>query len=153
MGLGNFSNDFSDAKQKLDSIHLQGGEGAHIKKRAHVIRETQWFTYEVWIRNDHTVIVHLKNLYRPFQQKRAMDFLAAFVVNRVGAHDSAYADWVGNVVEGGGKNKDLQLNSIDIFIDGYVPARMLDDKEIIRRFEQIGTQLVDHLNSHAGSLT
>lgn len=151
MGLGNFSDDFSSAKEKLDAIHLQHGEGAVIKKRAHVVRETQWFTYEVWIRHDHTVIVHLKDLYRAFQQKRAMDALSAFVVNRIGAHDSAYADWVGNVMQGS-NSKSTQLNSIDIFIDGYVPARLLDDKEIIKQFEKICDQLVEFLNVNAGSL-
>jgi len=150
MSLGNFSHELSNAKEMLDKHHI--GQDTVIRKRAHVVTETPWFLYEVWIRDDSTVIVHLKDLKKQFQHKRAMDFLAQFIVNRIGAHESAYADWVGNIIEGE-KKKATQLNSLDIFINGYVPAQMLDDNAIIKQFQQIGERLKEYLGVNAGSLT
>jgi hypothetical protein len=73
-----------------------------------------------------------------------MDRLTKYISDRIGQHSSIYADFIGEIATSGGKK--LVLNSLDIFVKDYLPAKMHDDKFVGDHLSKVGSQLIEQLN-------
>ncbi len=105
----------------------------------------KWFLFECLVRNDKTVVLHLKNLMPSMRNKRDMDYLAKWFRDRVGGFKSYYADFIGEINRNDKKGA-IKLNSIDIFISEYAPALMHDEAFIHRHFSNLAIKLIEELN-------
>lgn len=137
---------FSEASSLVNSAnnaHLGETIDAGLKTIAEV--PSRFFLFECLIRNDKTVVLHLKNLIPSMRNKRDMDFLAKWFRDRIGGFKSYYADFIGEINRNDRKGG-IKLNSIDIFISEYAPALMHDEKFIHRHFTNLATKLIEELN-------
>lgn len=137
---------FSD--QSLQQSSLNNPEyGQSIDTGAKKIVEVpcKYFTFECLVRDDKTVVLHLKNLIQSFRNKRDMDYLAKWFRDRVGGFGSYYADFIGEINRNDKKGA-IRLNSIDIFISQYTPAIVHDEAFIHRHFSNLALKLIEELN-------
>ena len=136
----------SNHSSLLDSANSAGlGESLNTNATKIVEMPSKFFLFECAIREDKTIVLHLKNLTPSFRNKRDMDYLAKWIRDRVGAFKSFYADYIGEINRNDNKGA-IRLNSIDIFITGYVPAELHDEPFIHRRFTDLALKLIEELN-------
>ena len=122
------------------------GEQAPLKMRNVSEIPSKWFIFEAVVREDKCVVVHLRNLHHNFRNKNVMDRLVKYISDRVGQHRSIYADFIGELSVGGRKGGVMAINSLDIFIYDYLPAKMHDEKFVGDHLSKIGQQLIEQLN-------
>lgn len=106
--------------------------------------ESEYFVFESMVRPDHVVVIHLRNLTRNFQNKKMMDYLAKYIRDNVGGFKSFKADFIGAVST---MDKAQRLDSLDIFISGYAPALMHDERFVVRHLTDLGNKLIAHLRA------
>ena len=135
--------DQSSLLNSANKAHL--GDTAITGMKTIVSVPCKWFLFECLVRNDKTVILHLKNLIPSMRNKRDMDFLAKWFRDRVGGFKSYYADFIGEINRNDNKGA-VKLNSIDIFIYEYTPALMHDEAFIHRHFMNLAIKLIEELN-------
>ena len=106
---------------------------------------SKFFNFECLVRNDKTVVLHLKGLHQSFRNRRDMDFLAKWFRDRIGGFGSFFADWIGEINRNDGKGA-IRINSLDIFIKDYTPAKVYDEAFIHRHFTDLANKLIEELN-------
>jgi hypothetical protein len=121
------------------------GQSLETGARKIVEVKSKFFIFECLVRDDKTVVLHLRELTKAFRNKREMDFLAKWFRDRVGSFGSFYADWIGEINRNDGKGS-IRLNSLDIFITKYTPAMVHDEAFIHRHFSNLATKLIEELN-------
>ena len=137
---------FSEQSLNRNSYDDPGfGESVNTGSKKIVEVPCKYFRFEVLVRDDKTVVLHLKNLIPSFRNKRDMDFLAKWFRDRVGGFGSYYADFIGELNRNDNKGA-IRLNSIDIFISKYAPAMMHDEAFIHRHFSNLALKLIEELN-------
>ena len=130
-------------KVSEDFIKEGIGKEAPVQYRTIAELKTQWFVFEAVIRQDKCLVIHLKNLRKDFRNKKMLDYLTKYISDRIGGRDYIKADFIGEI---GGERGVIKLNSLDIFVHGYLPAKMHDEKFVANTLLRIGNQLNDHLN-------
>ena len=137
---------FSENGSLLNSASRAGlGESVNAASRKIVEVPSSHFLFECLVRDDKTVVLHLKGLAKNLRNKRDMDFLAKWFRDRVGGFGSYYADWIGEINRNDGKGA-IRLNSLDIFITKYTPAIVHDEAFIHRHFSNLALKLIEELN-------
>ena len=104
--------------------------------------ESEFFTFESMVRPDHVVVIHLRGLKRTFRNKRMMDYLAQYIRNNIGGFTSFHADFIGKVSN---MDKAQEINSLDIFVEGYTPALVHDERFVVRHLTSLGQKLIEHI--------
>ena len=136
----------SDPSSLLNSANQAGlGESLETGVKKIVEVPSRFFLFEVLVRDDKTVVLHLKNLSKSLRNKRDMDYLAKWFRDRVGGFESFYADFIGELNRNDNKGA-IRLNSLDMFIYKYAPAMMHDEGFIHRHFSNLATKLIEEMN-------
>lgn len=127
---------------------INSGLGEQLNSGAKKIVEvkSRFFIFECLVRDDKTVVLHLRHLTPAFRRTRELNFLAKWFRDRVGGFDSYYADFIGTVAKGDMNQRAARIDSMDIFIRGYKPALMYDENFIHRHFSDLATKLIEELN-------
>jgi hypothetical protein len=135
-----------DQHSLLNSAN-QAGLGQSVETGAKKIVEVpcKYFLFECLVRDDKTVVLHLKNLDRSLRNKRDMDYLAKWFRDKVGGFGSYYADFIGELNRNDNKGA-VRLNSMDIFIHKYAPAMMHDEAFIHRHFSNLAIKLIEEMH-------
>jgi hypothetical protein len=137
------SSEASSLLSSANNAHL--GESLDTALKTIVEVPSKYFKFECLVRNDKTVVLHLKGLTPRMRNKRDMDYLAKWFRDRVGGFKSYYADFIGEINRNDNKGA-VKLNSIDIFISEYAPAMMHDESFIHRHFSNLAIRLIEELN-------
>ncbi len=131
--------------ETFSEIDPQTGQQDTVNPNAIATITSRWFVFEAVVRQDKTVVIHLKNLRPDFRNKKMLDFLTKYFRDRIGAYGRIYADFIGEF--GSVHTKDsIKLNSLDIFVYDYVPAKMHDDRFVVRHLSDIGQKLIEEIN-------
>lgn len=121
---------------------VQSGEFGNSKMVPIAVIESEFFTFEVIIRPDKVVVLHLRNLKQNFRNRKMMDFLAKYIRDRIGGYKRFFADFTGEI---SGINGKQEINSIDIFITEYAPVLVHDLNFVQRHLTNLGQKLIEDL--------